>query len=358
MNKMYLEEEKKYVVENRNIYDYLTNDDLYLNVNNKHKYNKADRLRRMVYIYDSNENDYCKIVEMNKIYPTVEQYNVAIGRFILKSKDIVEYQEIADKLIDISDYYGTNLREGMLDKAKEYLDNKKYFDSLSFARGVINAYVNYNDSCFTEAFLNDINAKKEEFDFSVEAVRRLDKDLYNTYLEVSERNKNSRIEQTIEKCQNLREGVKTGYLNGEKFDELLFVNNLPFFTRDTMKEIYKDLNIVVPTTFGQSYNRLLETTVKEDSKDIMKQFVNYKLSNKSLEPLNYDYIYKSRFIKNGRELEKEDKDAILLYIESSGLPLVERSFNVVKDKYLNDDLDLIKVGSKELSKTIKVKNRK
>ena len=357
MSKMYLEEEKRYVVENENIYDYLTNDDLYLNVNNKHKYSKADKLRKMICIYECNENDYYKVVEMNKIYSTCEQYNIAIGRFILKSKDIVEYQEIAKKLIDISDYYGTNLRDGMLDKAKEYFDNKKYFDSLSFARDIINAYVNYNDSCFTEAFINDINIKQEEFDFSVEAVKRLDKDLYNSYLEVSERNKNNRIEQTIEKCQNLREGVKTGYLNNENFDELLFLKNLPFFTRSTMKEIYKDMNIVVPTTFGQTYNRLFETVVKEDSKDVMKKLIDYRISNNSLEPINYDYIYKSRFIKNGRELEKEDKDAVFLYIETLGLPPVERVFNVVKDKYLTDELDIIKAGNKQLVKTIKVKNR-
>ena len=205
-----------------------------------------------------------------------------------------------------------------------------------YATFVIETYVNSNKSYKHKEFLNLLGIDKKMFDYCVSIVEEINPNLYDEYLKKVEVNNKIRYVSNVETINDLANGMNTGMLStGVAFSNLEFLKRVPFKNDGYFYYTMKDF---------------LERNMPEKKEIIM----NYLSSNKyfkyyMFESINLKSLFdkKVKTIYNGVEITNKDNDIIISYIRVNDLPLINAVYYIVRDMYLNGEIDIEELEKKE-----------
>ena len=171
----------------------------------------------------------------------------------------------------------------------------------------------------------------------------LDVDLYNKYLDKKNENNRKRFFNNSVTIKNLAVGIRTGLLpNGVKFNLLEFIKRVPF-------------------KYSKNFVYAIEDFMLRNNMDEYNTIMNYIVKNKlnlatSFAPLNLKSIYQVKTIVNGIEITAEDNDLIIEYLKQNDIPVIAKTYILIREKYLNGQIDIEKIKKKqEKLKNIKSK---
>lgn len=306
---------------------------------------RAVKLEKIMQILNSDMLDIVKISEISKIYRSADSFIGEYSELEKYSDDSVigNYIEIIKK---IEEYYRELESKNLISRSKELLDmeENKYFDDYIYACEIVNEYINYNESIYTEDFLKYFNLKDYQFNRFVEIVANFNGKLYEKYLSKSKENRKLRKYEVVEKIRKAKEAIKTGFTeDGKKFDEIEYYKTLPFYTKITAIEVLDDFNIKQVPYMFQKYKALIQTIDPDAFQPIMN-YVNEKKLYLENSPtiISEKDIKSTRFIIKGQELNQEDKEIIIDYMKKEKIPFLIAAFNVVRDNYLENGLNFEK----------------
>lgn len=305
---------------------------------NKSEYDRAIKLKRMIDIFDSEESDYSKLYEMNQVYGTTKSFLRAFNGLGKYEKDAF-LKEYIEKWKEIYSFYHECEAKGIVSDVNQLMSIQNYFYSYDYARFLISSYVTSNDSFNTIKFLEDFGIDQATFDFCVNVINELDPNLYALYSNKTLENRNKRIENTRNAVDNMVCGIKTGYLlDGTPFDEVEFLKLIPFSDQQTARELLNDFGAKQRSEFSSRIRSLLTTINPDECDTIIRYMGEHSMDSLSFRPLDMREIYNTKFIVSGREITSSDKDIILSYISENSLPMVYKSFDAVRKKYLNGEI--------------------
>ena len=307
-------------------------------------YEAAIKLDKMIYLYNQ------EIDTLNKYY----QMTLIFKKAIDFSK---EYKFLKEFLDNSSVYYldlyieeicfFLNKIERSLSKEslRDYLtlEKNKYFDDYCYAEYFVKQYIDYNESPFIRDFLIDSGINEQDFLRFTNIVFELNEDLYNKYLEKSKSNQIIRKSETIRKIDNIKEGIVSGYTkDGNKFDGVEFFANLPFDDMDKARETIEDFELKKLPSIDKRLRTILERLCPENVRDIMNYVYSNNLLNANPSKISEKDIMNITYINNDLPLSNEGKLEIIDYMKERNIPFFQKAFNVVKDKYLNEGLEINK----------------
>ena len=328
----------------------MTNEDLTLTLNNRIFYEQPDKLRRTIAIYDSNMSDFDKIKEIKKIFTQKDEFDKLVRTFSSKILDYPGYKEISDKLVEISLFYMQSIENGMMEIAKEHNKNEKYFAILKESVEAIERYIQYDESFSIVDFCNKYGYTIKDFEMYVETISKLDKTLYDKYLEKSKSNKLFRIEETRNKCLRINEGIETGEVDGHEFTQIDFFKMLPFYEYDRRKEIVNDLNIR-NNGFNLCCLRNVFSVLGADKKLFIQYTNKENISESSFDKVKEKEFLKDGLIVNGILLDDEDKNNIISYMKDENIPMIKGALYAVRQAYMNETLHTKEKGKEKVLKS-------
>lgn len=302
---------------------------------------RAVKLERIMEILNSDMLDILKISEISKIYRSADSFIREYSELEKYSDDSIigKYVVIIKK---IEEYYRKLESQDLISRSKELLDmeENKYFDDYIYACEIVNEYVNYSGSIYTEDFLKEFNLRDYQFNRFVEIVANFNGELYGKYFSKSEENKKLRKYEVIEKIRKAKVGSETGFTeDGEVFDEIEYYRTLPFYTIATSTEVLDDFNIKQSPYVFQKYKALIQTINPEAFEPIMK-YVNEKKVYLEKFPtvVTENDIMSTKYIIREQELNEKDKEIIIKYMKDRKIPFLTAAFNAVRNKYLENGL--------------------
>lgn len=315
---------------------------------NDTKYARAIKLEKMINIYNSDLIDIRKLVEMQSVYSNC-------NKFIVQFKDLERYSDdaVVGYYVDMVEKIGKcyeELEQKHKESAKELieLENNGFFEFYYCACDFVLEYVNFNDSPYFTDYLKKAQINEVTFNNFLDIVCYFNADLYKKYEEKQKYNKDIIKCTTMEKMNRLRNGIINGVNeDGEKFDCLDGIKNLPFWTKDIETEVIGLFGLKNASTFSVKLRLFFEKVMPENAKEV----VDYILKNNLLglsstiyspKLITEDEIYQTSYSINGVPLTTQDKDAIINYMKENEIPFLLRAFNIVKDRYLNNELELTK----------------
>jgi len=309
-------------------------------------YEKPLKLKRMVDIYGSSLCDYSKIYEMSLLY-TYRQYSSAI-KPLLRFEDDLILGDFVKKLIEIDSFYSKCDKLGVTKEVNSLVKMEHYFYSYNYAKFLITEYIRYSESPSIIKFLENYGVDTSFFEYCVQVVNELDPDLYSVYQAKNEYNQKLRINQNLSDMNEIVRGIKTGKtLDGKEFDAVEFLKLIPFFDMDSSKEVLNDFNIRKGADFSTRIRTLFNYFYPNDYREILTFLNENKIDNVSFQQLREKDVYGTKIIVNGREITEEDKHVIMGYIRENGLPMVGKSYDAVRKKYLNGGITKEDVKSKK-----------
>lgn len=317
-----------------------------INGKNIKDYERPLKLKRMVDIYESSLSDYSKIYEMSLLY-TYRQYANAIKPF-LKYEDDMILGDFVKKLKEIDSLYGKCDEKGVTKDVNYLVKMEGYFSSYNYAKFLITEYIRYNESPVTMKFLEMYGISNNVFEYCVHVINELDPDLYAVYQAKAEYNQKLRINQKLSDMNEIVRGIKTGKKsNGEDFDVIEFLKLMPFYDMESSREVFNDFNIKKGSEFGLRIRNIFSYFFPNDYREILTFLNENKIDNPSFQELREKDVYGTRLIVNGREITEDDKHIIMAYIRENELPLVNRSYDVVRKKYLAGEITKEDVKTKK-----------
>lgn len=314
---------------------------------NKSEYERAIKLKRMIDIFESEESDYSKLYEMNRVYGTTLTFLRAFNG-LGKYEDDAFLKDYIEKWKEIYSFYHDYEEKGIVSEANRLMSIQNYFYSYDYAKFLISSYITSNDSFNTTKFLEDFGIDQLTFDFCVNVINELDPNLYALYSNKVSENRSIRMDNVKSAIANMACGIKTGcLLDGTPFDELEFLKLVPFSDQQTAKELLNDFGAKQRSEFSSRIRSLLTTVNPDECDTIIRYMADHSIDSASFRPLNMREVYDTRFIVSGREITDSDKDIILSYISENSLPFVYKSFDVVKAKYANGEISKEDVKEKK-----------
>lgn len=298
--------------------------DGYKNYDNKMK-RKLNNLIKVLEIINSKSTDEVKAILVCKIYDS--SY-----KFIMDYIDVYKYYEndvclleISSKIDAVYDVLMKYEELGIFNKANCYIKNEKYLENLDFCRMIVNDYISLGSSYSEKEFLEMIGISKKIFDFAINTIKVLDRDLYNVYLERVKSNKELNVQKNILIIKDLANGIKNGILeDGTEFSLLEFIIRVPFklegFFCGSIEKFMKDNNL-------PEYN-------------IVSKYIHHnKLSGRNVfQPLEVWTLYSGDIYVGGHKMTALDNDIILEYMVQNDLPFIRKVYNIIRAKYLAGEI--------------------
>lgn len=286
----------------------------------------------MIDIYESNLSDYDKLVEMFKLYNESIEFFHEILDFVLFNEENI----IVERLIEVYNFYSINEKNNNLKEAI-YLHNIEAINSFyNYSNFIINSFI--NDIPYDkEEFYNDFGINEEVFNYCVEVIHEVDVNLYNKYISSLNRYKILNKEHSISQLEDISYAIENGrFMDNTEFSELEFIKRFPF----------KEFN----------FRKTLINFIKENNlygmDNILLFIYNNRIINQSFDYISIYDILKTKTIVNGKELTNDDYSIIINYLINNDLPLVARSYYLVKKMYLNNELNVLPKTPKKLKTLI------
>ena len=306
------------------------------------KSNRAYKLDEAFKIYNSDMLTIRKIdairqifkssIDVKKSFSDLEKYqgNQVLSKYYEMSKIIYNFLKSAEEnnLVGIS--------KDLLQKEED-----GYFDSYFGACQLLDLYLSYDESEFVADFCKSYNVSKVDFFDLMEIINHLNPNLYDKFLEKYNSDSEKRKINSIEKFNNLYQGITTGYVpNEEEFNELEAFKNLPFYDDLTSKEVLTDFGIRSAIYVDQRLRNLFDYFDSSKTRVIINYLHENRIVGNSISPITEKEIYSTNYIIREKELTKEDKDAIIRFMKDNKVPFIVRAFNVVVDNYVDGSIDL------------------
>ena len=277
----------------------------------------------------SEDNDYNKAVKLLSLFKNSEEFRRSYALFVKYGQDderLDPAREALDNFEMLYDKFKEYEDKGIIDFVKYVINVQAYADNYDYAKFAVDYYIQSSESYKTSKFLKKLGIDEDTFKFCVDAIKELDVDLYKQYLAKKESNNKTRCIRNTETIVDLANGINYGLLaDGTKFDLLEFIKRVPF-------KRSKDF-----------ISKLIEF-MRSNNKREMATILRYIRANgldraNTFAPLTVEDIYKTKYILKGIELSKEDKDIIIDYIKVNKLPLINKVFSLVRNKYLNGEIN-------------------
>lgn len=305
---------------------------------------RLNKLNELMSIVNSQDTDYNKAEKLLLLYDSLKNLKKSYSLLIRygKNDSKLDKARIAlDNIDKIISTYTEYEEKGILGNIRYMFSVYDYFENYDYAKFVIDYYISSPDSYITNKFLEELGISKEIFDFCVDTIAELDVDMYNDYLKKKEQNRKINYSHVKFTISDLANGIKTGMLSdGTSFDMLEFFKRIPFKKSED---------------FMHSLIEFCKRNNEEDYNIIMSYIHKNKLDfSNTFKPLNVKEVYDTKTIINGVELTNEDKDTIIEYLKSNNIPVVSKTYNCAKIKYINGNItkDMIKKQNvKEKSKS-------
>lgn len=314
----------------------------------KEAIDRLNKINLALEIVNSNIKDYQKADKLYNLYPSAEQFRKSYSLFIRNGKkdDRLNFaREAIDNFDVIYNKYMEYESNGIFDNIRYFYNVKSFIENYEYAKFAINHYINFSNSYKTKEFLALLGIDEETFNFCVRTVEELDVDLYNMYLECKEQNNKIRCFKNLTTISNLATGIRTGVLvDGTKFDLLEFIKRVPF--KNSHNFYYVINNFMLRNNFS-------------DCQIILNYIYNNQLHLPNVfKPLNVSSLYNIKTIINGKELTREDIDIIVEYMNQNNIPLIRKTYGIIRKMYLNDEInvDTVKenaIKSKDKSEKVK-----
>lgn len=307
------------------------------------KYNFSKKLvLTMEDIISSDDNIYEKAEKIYLIYPAATNFVNAYYSY-LRKKPVYSEEKVDEELVaamrKIISFYKENEEAGIFLDIQNFYKTKNLREVLEYARFIVLNYINGEYNSFDE-FLKYYEINKQIFEQCIISVEEFDVDLYKKYLLKKEEIREKERKHKQEIMHNLYVGITTGaLLDGTKFDLLEFIKRLPFKKVGT-KFCYEITN------FLRKNNPTEEATIMIYIKDnkLDKESFNYAL--------NVNYLYQTKCVINGREITNEEIDLIIEYLKQNNIPVVNKTYLLAREKYLNNQINLDDVVIKNCEKPI------
>lgn len=334
------EEFKRYTSDNVKLFvDYLTErfKEGELVMENKASINnRKEKLEKMMAIYNSDSPMDVKISEMTKLYENPFAFLKSFNYFIKLSSDKPSLIKKFNPCEEIYSFYQKAYDEGLVRDVLYYNKYKNYFANYDYARFILSEYVKSPDSFDTCKWLDEYGLDSDTLDYCAGVIEELDSSLFDEYS--SKVALNSKVRATIakDKLDNIISGIETGYLlDGSEFNEIEFFKLLPFYNKESAKEISSDFGIV--SSVAEVWDRL-RVLVRELYPESLGKFYSYtnarRINNRALESFNIDDIYNTFVSVNGRVVTDEEKTEILKYMEENSIPMISKAYTLVRNQFL------------------------
>ena len=286
---------------------------------------KGYKLNELVKIFNSDNSDFSKTMEMIKIYDKVENLVKAYNYYFTKQRKIPDYLECnKNEYFLIVDFYKKMEEKGILTRAKYLTFILPFLVNYEYSKNIIDDFIKY-DGFELEDFLENRNITSEDFMNIINVISVLDKVTYNNYLNKCEMNDRLRYNYYCETIKNLYFGIKNGFLlNGEKFNILVFLKCIPF-KLDFKRTLLKFVKEYLPNCYDTILNYMIQNGLLDDRKRMA---------------IDKSFIANGTSIINGRFISNEENKLIYNYIIENGLPDYSIVFNIVRDMYINGEISL------------------
>ena len=286
---------------------------------------KAYKLNELVKIFNSDNSDFSKTMEMIKIYDNVESLIKAYNYYFTKINKIPSYLECNKReYFLLVNFYKNMEKNGNLYRAKYLTVILPFLINYEYSKEVINNFITY-DSYELEDFLKEYDISLEDFKNVVNVISLLDKDTYNKYLAKCDINENNKYNHYVESIMSLHFGIKNDFmLTGEKFNVLVFLKNIPFISKNRYV-LFDFIRKNIPECYDTIFNYMLK---------------NGLLNDKNRMNIDKGFIINGSSVINGRVITNEENKLIYNYILDNNLPTFKIVYNIVRDMYINGEINL------------------
>lgn len=285
---------------------------------------------------NSNNSDYSKAFTLATLFKDSETLK-NLYSVILKDIDHPNLQIAREALYNFEQIYNKYIeyeKNGMMNNVEYVVRTIDYHQNYEYAKFVIEKYIEDENSYKGAEFLEELGLDKESFVFCVKTIQELDPDLFKKFAIKSNYNKKEICLKNIQTIIELANGIKTKQMSdGTSFNILEFIKRVPFKKEDDLVEAI--------IKFGKMNNL-------KEYKTIIKYINANELNDKkALTPLNQKRMCGSTKKINGVLITKEVNDTIIDYLKVNQIPIVNKTYNVALDMYLNgkinkDEIDLKK----------------
>lgn len=317
-------------------------------------YTNAFKLDQMIWLYREKQSKVERIIEFTKIFKDYESFESAYSCL-----DKYADNEIVNKIVSaknkVGRFYKVCEDNGFKSIAPllQEIDKEKYCDDYKYALQFVLDYINYKESPFINDFLNYVGIDNSSFTRFVTIIAELNPDLYDEYSKVANDNRSMRRAIVMEKLQNIKCGVETGYTKeGTPFDSIEFFANMPFYNDLSAKEVFEDFEISNVPFLDKKLKSLLFKVDSESAPKIVKYIYSNELLCNGSKQFKEQEIYNTRCSVDGRLITDEEKRLILGYIKERNIAPLERAYKEVRDRYLDGTLKVSQ--NKKLTKNMGV----
>ncbi len=283
-------------------------------------------LNELVKILNSNKSDFFKILEMVKIYDNCSRFKRVYSAYFKKNAIIPDYLECnKNEYYLICDFYEKMEKNGSLVRAKYLSVLLPFIADYKFSKKVIDDYIASDESYKIDEFCKKYSLEYEDFENIISSVSVLDNKTYKMFLEKEQKNKELNYSIICNNIRDLSFGIKNGFLpNGDNFDILVFLRKMPFRYR--------------------SYRILLQF-MKENVSECYDVVRNYMLQYGLLNDIkrsniNKGFVFNGNYKINDRLITSDEQKLIYNYIIANDLPTYRITFNIVRDMYINGEINL------------------
>ena len=303
------------------------------------KYETAINLEKMIAIYNSDLNDIRKLREMHRLYRNANAFknNFSLLQYYSDDEQLSYYANIT---IEIWNYFRELEEKGLREIGKELfkMEDEGFFEDFSQASFYVKEYIKYDESPYMKDFLSHvIGISSNDFSRYVNIIKELDPSLYDEYTEKAAENANSRKYDVYNKINNIAVGVKKGILpSGEPFDEIEFLRLLPFYDKDTSKEIAEDFDIKSAPTPDQKLRKIIDIIDPTSTKDITNYMISKNLFISNQPVITEKDIMAINFMNGDDVLTDREKENILAYMEDTKIPPLMKAFNILKNRHFEE----------------------
>ena len=304
-----------------------------VNSTNRPKYIKELKLAEALKIYNSDMISLRKIYALTRLYRDGDALRSSFSK-LRKFYDDKFIKGYLEKIDNLANYLDEAKEKGLIDKAKFLIENEDYFENYDYAKEYIEKYRKSN-KIFTDDFLKDAGLSKSEFAYLRDIACELDDHLCILLKEKDGENLRERKYRTRRNFNLIYEGITTGKTqDGRDFDELEFMELLPFRNLKNLEELIKDYGCRNDNNFDRKTNRLLQAVVPDKAGVIFKYLIQHNLLPKTETYISEKEIRETKYILNNKEVTDEQKDTIIRYMNARELPFFQKTFILVRDEVL------------------------
>ena len=305
--------------------------------NNRAQYTKEIKLAEALKIYNSDKIEIRKIYALNRLYKDGSALRGAFSK-LRKYEEDKFIKGYLDKIDELADYLDKVKENGLSERAKFLVENEDYFENYDYAKEYIEKYRKTN-KIFTDDFLKEAGLSKSEFEYLRDVAIELDDHLCILLRERDQENYRERKYRTRRSFNEIYDGITTGKTrDGRVFDELEFMELLPYRNLKNLDELLKDFECRNDNNFDRKTNRLLQKVVPEKAGTIYKYLLGHKMLPKSEIYVTEKEIRETRYILDGKEVTDDQKDVIIRYMNARELPFFHKSFTLVRDEVLKGNI--------------------